>query len=154
MLLNRLASSVLASVVILGSIGTTVINPSTAVAKPSGDSTQLTAANIIATGTFVNVEQNHPTSGTARIINENGKRYLEFEQGFKTANGPEVKVILHRNNTVPVSVNEQDYVTLAALQSTSGAQRYAIPDDWNLDQFKAVAIWCKRFNVTFGYASL
>ncbi|NEP02228.1 MAG: DM13 domain-containing protein [Symploca sp. SIO2E9] len=154
MLLNRLASSVLVSVVVFGSIGTTVINPSAALAKPSGNSTQLTAANVLASGTFVNVEQDHPTSGKARIINENGKRYLEFEQGFKTASGPEVQVILHRNNTVPVSINEQDYVTLAPLQSTNGAQRYAIPDDWNLDQFKAVAIWCKQFNVTFGYASL
>ncbi|NEQ63853.1 MAG: DM13 domain-containing protein, partial [Moorea sp. SIO4A1] len=48
----------------------------------------------------------------------------------------------------------QDYVTLARLQKFSGAQRYAIPDDLNLDEFGSVAVWCRRFNITFGYASL
>ena len=151
---NRLASGALASVVLFGSIGTAVINPEASLAKPSANSTQPTTQTVLARGSFVNVEQGHPTSGAVRIVTENEQRYLEFEQGFKTTNGPDVKVILHRDSIVPLNVNEQDYITLAPIQSLSGAQRYALPADLNLEQFQSVAIWCEQFNVTFGYANL
>ncbi|MBE9116976.1 DM13 domain-containing protein [Lusitaniella coriacea LEGE 07157] len=134
----------LASVLVLGS----AIIP--AQASPS---LQL-VAQATAPNSFVTVEQDHPTTGTARIVTENGQRYLEFDRQFDTARGPDVKVILYRGSTVPVNVSESDYITLAALKGFSGAQRYAIPNSVNLDDFQAVGIWCKKFNVTFGYASL
>ena len=78
----------------------------------------------------------------------------EFSKGFTTARGPKVRVVLHRNSTVPVNLNERNYVTLANLQRFDGAQRYEIPDNFDLDDFKSVAIWCEEFNVTFGFARL
>ena len=45
-------------------------------------------------------------------------------------------------------------MSLAPLKGFSGAQRYEIPDNVNLDDYEAVAIWCRKFNVTFGYAKL
>jgi hypothetical protein len=39
------------------------------------------------------------------------------------------------------------------LQSTDGKQRYVLPEDINLEAFQAVSIWCRRFNVSFGYAA-
>lgn len=97
----------------------------------------------------------HPTQGNARIVQENGRRYIEFDKEFKTDNGPDLYVILYRNATVPESgVKDKDYVQLARLQKTNGTQRYAIPDDVELVNFKSVAIWCRQFNATFGYAPL
>ena len=78
----------------------------------------------------------------------------EFSKGFTTARGPKVRVVLHRNSTVPVNLNERNYVTLANLQRFDGAQRYEIPANFDLDDFKSVAIWCEEFNVTFGFARL
>ncbi|MGB3636711.1 MAG: DM13 domain-containing protein [Rivularia sp. (in: cyanobacteria)] len=49
---------------------------------------------------------------------------------------------------------EQNYLTLAALQRFDGAQRYEIPANFDLDDFKSVAIWWEEFNVTFGFARL
>ena len=104
-------------------------------------------------GTFVAAE--HPTKGTARIMMENGKKYIEFDESFKSDEGPDLKVILHRSDSVPVSgVKEQDYVLIAPLKQTSGAQRYEIPDNVNLSNYRSVAIWCQQFNATFGYAPL
>jgi hypothetical protein len=105
------------------------------------------------TGTFQAAE--HPTQGTARVVTENGKSYIEFDSSFKTDNGPDLFVILHRSDAPPISgIKEQDYVSIARLQNTSGTQRYDIPENVNLQDFKSVAVWCRQFNATFGYAPL
>lgn len=97
----------------------------------------------------------HPTKGKVTVVTEQGKQYLEFDQNFKTDNGPDLFVILHTSDAPPVSgIKEKDYVTLAPLQKISGNQRYALPANVKLENYKSVAIWCRKFNATFGYASL
>lgn len=108
--------------------------------------------NVIASGNFVTVEQDHPTAGKATIIEENGRKYLEFDADFTTARGPAVKVVLHRKNSVPVNLRKRDYITIAPLKSFDGKQRYTLPTGIDLDKYQSVAIWCQQFNVTFGYA--
>lgn len=94
------------------------------------------------------------TNGQIRIIEENGQKYLEFDQSFVTDEGPDLKVILHRDRSVGSRIQEKDYIEIAPLQASSGAQRYLIPEGVDLDQYSSVAIWCRQFNVTFGYAEL
>jgi Electron transfer DM13 len=104
-------------------------------------------------GTFVAAE--HPTQGMARIVSDSGKRYLEFDRAFKSDEGPDLHVILHRDASLPKGgLKEQDYVILSRLQKVSGKQRYAIPQNVNLVNYRSVAIWCRQFNATFGYAPL
>ncbi|MGI8501352.1 MAG: DM13 domain-containing protein [Hassallia sp.] len=104
-------------------------------------------------GTFKAGE--HPTQGTVRVVTEKGKRYLEFDQSFKTDNGPDLYVILHRSDAPPISgIKKKDYASIARLQKTSGVQRYAIPNNVKLADFRSVAVWCRKFNATFGYAPL
>ena len=150
---KRFASASLLSVALLGGVTAEVINPTFAQASPSFQA-QLANKTIISSSDFVTVDRGHATTGSAKIISENGQRYLEFSEGFKTGSGPDVQIILHRSEVVPVNVNEQDYVILTSLQSFNGKQRYAIPADLNLNEFSSVAIWCRRFNITFGYAGL
>jgi hypothetical protein len=97
----------------------------------------------------------HPTKGNARIIQEGGRNYLEFDQSFRSDSGPDLFVILYRDGTVPKSgIRESDYVNIAPLKSTSGSQRYLVPERVNLADYKSVAIWCRQFNATFGFAPL
>lgn len=104
-------------------------------------------------GAFVNGE--HETLGNAKIITENGSQFIEFDQAFKTDSGPDLFVILTRQNQPPITgIQEQDYISLGMLQKTSGSQRYAIPTDLNLSEFASVTIWCREFNANFGYAQL
>jgi hypothetical protein len=111
-------------------------------------------------GTFASGE--HPTQGTVRIISQNGKSFLELDQGFKTSNlGPDLVVALHRSSDVlgstkPPSypLKSGDYIVLAPLRKFSGAQRYAIPANVNLANYKSAVIWCRKFNATFGAAKL
>jgi Electron transfer DM13 len=104
-------------------------------------------------GTFVKGE--HETTGTAKIVTKQGKSYLEFDQAFKTDQGPDLYVILYRQPQVPISgIAEKDYVSLGKLQKVTGTQRYAIPATLKLADFSSVAVWCRKFNATFGYAAL
>jgi hypothetical protein len=97
----------------------------------------------------------HPTQGQVSVVKEAGKNYLEFDQNFKTDQGPDLYVILYRFEKPPISgIKEKDYVSIARLQKISGNQRYALPNNVNLQEFKSVAIWCRKFNATFGYAIL
>ena len=151
---SKLKTIVITSTLLLGGFSNLALNPAYAGADAAPTQVQVATNAILASGDFVTVDQGHPTTGAARIIVENGQRYLEFDQAFGTASGPDVLVVLHRDAVVPASIDEADYITLAPLQSFNGAQRYAIPENVNLDQYNSAAIWCRQFNVTFGYAAL
>ncbi|MBD2461852.1 DM13 domain-containing protein [Oscillatoria sp. FACHB-1407] len=108
----------------------------------------------IATGTFVAGEA--PTTGTARIVTENGHRYLELDAAFSTSNmGPDLHVLLDSTNRPPQSyTNLGSVINLGGLREYSGAQRYPIPDSIAIENFDSVVIWCRMANATFGYAPL
>jgi Electron transfer DM13 len=101
------------------------------------------------------------TQGNIQLITKNGKSSLELEQDFKTSNGPDLVVILHKSNNILGSsqppnypLQENDYLILAPLQKNNGAQSYSIPNNINLADYQSVAIWCRKFNATFGAAVL
>ncbi len=103
---------------------------------------------------FVTVEQDHATAGTAQIVQEDGATYLVFDDAFDTARGPDVQVVLYTDATAPVHLAEGSYAIVGTLQSFEGAQRYLIPADIDVAAYASIAIWCREFNVTFGYAPL
>ncbi|KST67906.1 DM13 domain-containing protein [Mastigocoleus testarum] len=151
---NRVAGLGIASIVLFGSVVSVVVSPEVAEARPAHQDTIVAnkSKSLIASGNFVKSEK--ATTGKAKIVNMNGKRYLKFDEAFSTGNGPDVKVILHKSSTVPGNIQEGNYITLAPIQKFKGAQTYEIPENVNLDEFKSVGIWCEEFNATFGYASL
>ncbi len=111
-------------------------------------------------GNFVSGE--HPTQGGVRIVNRDGATVLELDQEFKTSDmGPDLVVILHRSGDVlgstqppAYALKKGDYLLLAPLQKFTGAQQYSIPATVNLSEYQSAAIWCRRFNATFGAAKL
>lgn len=103
---------------------------------------------------FVTVEKDHATSGTVSIIEKDGKQFIQIEDNFKTAEGPDVEIILHKNSAIPLNIKEENYITIAPIQSFSGSQIYEIPKGVDLNDYGAVGVWCQEFNITFGYAQL
>ncbi len=112
---------------------------------------ETTAASVLASGDFQKSE--HPTSGNAQIVMQNGKKYLKLDSSFQSDSGPDLFVILHRQAS-PKSYGKADYVNLGRLKKVSGQQMYSIPSGVNIGNFKSVVIWCKKFNATFGFAPL
>lgn len=92
----------------------------------------------------------HATRGRATVLgNGTGQRFLRFED-FVTDNGPDLNVYLVNSSTGDVS----DVVDLGDLRGNVGDQNYEIPVDVDLAVYDRVVIWCVRFGVEFGSASL
>lgn len=148
----------------LSDYGTRVMAiPSSDAASPTPALTEANPTTIaqsqpvaIMSGNFLAAEK--PTTGQARIVTENGHRYLELDGAFSTSDqGPDLHVLLDPSTKPPQSYQSQQagsYVNLGKLQKFKGTQRYAIPDGINLPSFKSVSIWCRMANATFGYAPL
>ena len=144
---------------------------STAAANSNADSTADSSADasaepsveetpkrtVTAEGTFISHE--HPTAGKARIMTlEDGSRVLRLV-GLDTDNGPDLKVW---HAAAPVIegrdgwfvFDDDEYLSLGALNGDKGNQNYPIPDDADISDLTSVTIWCERFSVSFGAAEL
>ncbi len=106
----------------------------------------------IETGTFVSGA--HATTGTATIYKlDDGSRILRLAN-FSTSNGPKVHVILADHAISGNDVENAKSIDLGDLKGNTGNQNYAIPANANLADVKSVAIYCERFHVNFGAATL
>lgn len=108
---------------------------------------------VLAEGAFLSHE--HPTAGTARVLEQNGTRLLRLE-GFSTSDGPDVHVWLSdaKADAAEGAYDDGRYVKLGKLKATDGNQNYEIPAGTDLAGLSSVVIWCDRFNVAFGAAPL
>jgi hypothetical protein len=133
--------------------------PTTTAAPPASASPAdaTTAPIVLAEGSFISHE--HGTTGTVRILElADGSRILRLA-GLDTSNGPDLKVWL---TDAPVLdgkdgwfvFDDGAYVDLGSLKGNRGNQNYPIPADLDLEGLSSVAIWCDRFNVSFGAAEL
>jgi hypothetical protein len=98
----------------------------------------------------------HETTGTATVYRmTDGKQILRLSD-FKTSNGPDVHVYLVNASSVASddTVKSAGFVDLGSLKGNMGDQNYDIPATVDLASHRAVSIWCKRFSVNFGAASL
>ena len=98
----------------------------------------------------------HETKGTATVYQlSEGKRVLRLTN-FKTSNGPDVHVFLVAAKDAPDNdtVKSSGYVDLGSIKGNEGDQNYDIPADLDLKKYQSATIWCNRFKVNFGTASL
>jgi len=113
-----------------------------------------TEAMILAKGDFRGLA--HETKGAATVhqVGE-GKRVLRLTN-FETSNGPDVHVYLVAAEVAKdnATVKQAGFIDLGSLKGNKGDQNYDIPTDADLNKYKSVSIWCARFGVNFGAASL
>lgn len=103
----------------------------------------------LAEGSFI--DRSHPTVGTAKVITDGERTFLRFE-GFETDNGPDLNVYL---GTGDPEGDPEDFIDLGDLKGNIGDQNYELTGlDVDLNRFATVYIWCVRFSVAFGAASL
>jgi hypothetical protein len=110
----------------------------------------------LAAGMFISGKTpGHHVDGKATIFQlEQGKPVLRLED-FSATNGPDLFVVLSSSaNPDQDGVKNGAYVQLKALKGNIGNQNYEISGDVDLGQYKSVVIWCRTFNVVFGYAPL
>lgn len=106
--------------------------------------------NTVVQGQFVGIDMIHKGSGTAKIIEQDGKRYLRFEN-FEVTNGPDLYVYLSESKTPGNNLKSIDkYINLGPLKGNIGDQNYEIPEPFR--GYDTAIIWCQKFGVLFSYA--
>ena len=106
----------------------------------------------IVQGQFVEVDAIHKGSGTARVIEQNSKQYLRFEN-FNVTNGPDLYVYLSESKTPGRNLESLGrYADLGRLKGNVGDQNYEIPEGF--EGYDTAVIWCKQFGVLFSYAAM
>ena len=132
----------LASILSLGSITAVSLMPSPAYAE----------ASTLKQGKFKNDAKR--VSGVAKIIKKaNGKRVLQLDKDFQSGRGPDVFILLHQQ-AKPTQYRNNYTAVGGPLKTFSGTKEFEIPAEVNLAEVKSVVVWCREFNVTFGYAPL
>ena len=98
----------------------------------------------------------HETKGLAAMYQlPDGKRLLRLSN-FETSNGPDVHVYLVAAEVAKdnATVKQAGFIDLGSLKGNKGDQNYEVPADTDLNKYKSVSIWCARFGVNFGAATL
>jgi hypothetical protein len=112
---------------------------------------------VLRQGTFAAHE--HATTGTVRIVRlPDGTRSLEIA-GLSTSDGPDLRVWLTdqavSSGTSGWRVFDDGlHLELGKLKGNRGNQVYPIPASADLGAYRSVTIWCIRFSVSFGAATL
>ncbi len=89
----------------------------------------------------------HLASGTARVLEAEGKGYVRYEN-FKTVNGPDLYVYLAKDR------DASEFISLGKLRATEGNINYEIPKGVDVTRYHYVLTWSKSFKVLFNYADL
>ena len=103
-----------------------------------GEQKKPVSANVVGT-------PGHPASGTVRIVETDGTKYVRYEN-FKTINGPDIYVYLSKD------LQAKEFVSLGRVKATEGNFNYKIPAGTDLSQYHYVLTWCKQFGVLFNSA--
>ncbi|MFC9898312.1 DM13 domain-containing protein [Nocardia sp. NPDC127579] len=129
--------------------------PTPAPGSGAGAAPQLPAP--LSIGRFLSHE--HTTTGSLVILRlPDGSRVLRLED-LDTSDGPDLHVWL---TDAPVLegrdgwgvFDDGQYLDLGELKGNKGSQNYTIPEGTDLAKYTSVSIWCDRFNVSFGAATL
>jgi hypothetical protein len=90
-------------------------------------------------------ENGHATSGTASIVEEGGKYYVQLNGDFSFDGAPDPKLALG-NGTVDAAT------AMANLTSNTGEQRYELPAGIDPAGYTTLHVWCEEFTVSLGVA--
>lgn len=122
-----------------------------AMAEGDGATTMSDALTLI--GTFRSLD--HTTSGTATLAQADGGHHYVRLEDFSTENGPDLFVYL---SAAPAAAEgrdfAEDFIDLGPLKGNMGNQNYVVPDGTDLEKYRNLVIWCRRFTSPFGAALL
>lgn len=133
--------------------------PSAGAPSPDGSSAAPSPAAPVTLASGELISHEHATSGTVRLVRLADGSHVVRVENLDTSNGPDLHVWL---TDAPVEegragwhvFDDGKYVSLGKLKGNKGSQNYVLPADVDPDRYSSVAIWCDRFDVSFGAAEL
>jgi len=112
---------------------------------------------LLAQGTIITHE--HDSSGTVKLVRLADGRVQLVLENLSTSDGPDLRVWLTDQPVLPgrdgwTVFDDGRYVEVGPLKANRGNQVYDVPAGTDLTGLTSMTIWCKRFSVSFGAASL
>lgn len=86
-------------------------------------------------------------SGIVKLFSKDSV-YQLFIENLLVNNGPNLHVYLSQE------INPKNFVDLGLLKSVKGNQVYDIPSNTDVNSYKYVLIYCKKYSHLFGYAQV
>ena len=103
---------------------------------------------LLSRGDFIS-QAGHDVRGTAAVVEGREGRVLVLPD-LRSGNGPDLRLYLSPESSGSVEGGLQ----LGRLKGNIGTQSYELPDGVDLVELDNVVIWCERFSVPFGTATL
>ena len=103
------------------------------------------------------VKKYYTVSGNWSIEVENNKTYLKLHEDFKTSKGPDLKLFITKKSAIDVGKKdavEKYGLLLGDLKSIKGEQKYLIPSNILLTDYKSVVVHCEKYTKVWSAASL
>jgi len=103
------------------------------------------------------VKKYYAVSGNWSIELENGKSYLVLHSDFKTSKGPDLKLFIVKKSAL--SLHKKDAVEkygvlIGKLKSIKGEQKYLIPANVSISDYKSIVVHCEKYTKVWGAAPL
>ena len=105
------------------------------------------SAKAISTGTFSG-RSDHITTGTASLVKGSNGYQIVLSADFELDGAPDPVIVVGNNETYSAANK------LGALKNRTGAQTYDLPANITPGQFSQVYVWCEKFSVPLGVATL
>ena len=106
------------------------------------------SASADSTGSFKGASDHITTGGVKIIKTANGGAVVILDSDFSLDGAPDPRVGFGKDGKF---VDTSD---LGVLKNKEGLQVYIVPPTVNVDDFNEVYIWCKKFSVPLGVASI
>ena len=107
-----------------------------------------TAGEINAKGIFTGASDHITTGGIQIVRTADGGAVVILDSDFSLDGAPDPRVGFGKDGKYA------DASDLGELQNLNGLQIYIVPASVNVDDFNEVYIWCRKFGVPLGVASL
>lgn len=104
------------------------------------------AEEVTASGSFEGAS-GHVTTGSVQIVHTDSGYRAILSADFSLDGAPDPKVAFGKDGSVEGAI-------FAKLESLTGQQIYAVPAELNPADYNEFYIWCERFAVPLGVASL
>lgn len=122
-----------------------------------GDTTASTEPVVVAEGSLITHE--HDTSGTVKLLRLPDDSLVVRVENLDTSDGPQLVVLMSDAPVVEGTAGWHVFedgrnVDLGPLKGNKGSSNYPVPAGTDIKGLDSVSIWCDRFNVSFGAATL
>jgi hypothetical protein len=132
-----------------------MLSASTQSAAASDPMPEVDEPRALVSGSFGEVDRVHRGAGTATVYRVGADLVLRLDP-FEVTNGPDLYVYLSGHPTPRTSqqLHEGAALEVARLKGNIGAQNYSLPAGIDLEAYRSVVIYCRRFSVVFSTAEL